>query len=175
MSLNCGVLVDYQIDNLAEAGMVAPFDRELVNPASLDVRLGSPILIESHQEGGWAPFPISEYTEEAPWLLKPNELILAPTVELFNFPKNVCGQFFLKSSRAWDGLEHLHAGWIDAGWHGSVLTMELRNMRNLHPIKLWPGMRIGQIVFHGLSTQPRFCYAKTGRYNNDTKVQGAKP
>ena len=42
------ILCDYEIRALCEgSGMVSPFDADLVNPASLDVRLGDVLLIES--------------------------------------------------------------------------------------------------------------------------------
>ena len=168
------VLVDYQIRNLCETGMVSPFDPELVNPASLDVRLESNILIEAHQDSTWAPLDISGFSESSPWHLEPGQFILAPTLETFHIPRTVSGQFLLKSSRAREGLQHLLAGWIDPGWHGSKLTMELKNIRQLHPIALWPGMRIGQIVFHEVNTAPLRSYELTGRYNQDQAAQGSK-
>lgn len=168
------VLADFQIANLCQAGMVQPFDPALVNPASLDVRLGNNILIEAHQESTWAPLDISAYTKHDPYLLRPGQFILAETVETFDIPKDVSAQFLLKSSRAREGLQHLLAGWIDPGWHGSKLTLELKNVRQLHPIALWPGMSIGQIVFHAMDSIPQRCYAQTGRYNGDATVQASR-
>lgn len=178
------VLADFQITNLCHAGMVEPFDPALVNPASLDIRLGPEILIEAHQEGGWAPFSIADCSEASPWLLRPGQFILAESVETFNLPASVAGQFLLKSSRAREGLnagdsdpeglQHLLAGWLDPGWHGSRLTMELKNVRQLHPIPLWPGMRIGQVKFTQMAAQPRRSYAQTGRYNGDAGVQASR-
>ena len=40
-------------------------------------------------------------------------------------------------------LTHSTAGWIDPGFSGHV-TLELSNVATL-PIKLWPGMKIGQL------------------------------
>jgi dCTP deaminase len=55
-----------------------------------------------------------------------------------------------------------------------VLTLELKNVRQLHPVRLWPGMKIGQIVFTRMESAPRRSYAVTGRYNGDATVQGSK-
>jgi dCTP deaminase len=63
------------------------------------------------------------------------------------------------------------AGYCDPGWHGSTLTLELHNSRQLHPVALWPGMKIGQMVFHRMAATPQRSYAVTGRYNNHTTVQ----
>ncbi len=167
------VLVDFQIRNLCEAGLVTPFDPALVNPASLDVRLGEIILIESAQDG-WAPLCIAGHCEASPWQLKPGHFILAETMEVFDMPACIAGQFLLKSSRALEGLQHLLAGWLDPGWHGSRLTMELKNVRQLHPVPLWPGMKIGQIKLLRTDAQPQRSYAETGRYNNDPMVQASR-
>ena len=114
---------------------------------------------------------ISRYTEANPYELVPGQFVLAETIEVFDLPKGIAAQFMLKSSRARQGLEHLMAGYCDPGWHGSRLTMELHNSRQLHRIPLWPGMRIGQMVFYRMSKNPMRGYDQTGRYNNQPHVQ----
>jgi hypothetical protein len=47
-------------------------------------------------------------------------------------------------------LMHSTAGYVDPGWEGT-LTLELSNVANL-PIKLYDGMKIGQISFQQLSS-----------------------
>jgi len=131
-------------------------------------------MIEALNPSGWAPFSLAGYSKANPWLLGARQFILGETLELFNIPKTISAQFLLKSSRAREGLNHLLAGWIDPGWHGSRLTLELHNVRQLHPVALWPGMKIGQIVFHDLSAQPERSYAITGRYNMDANVTASK-
>jgi len=168
------ILCDWEITALCENGMVTPFMGELVNPASLDVRLGHLLLIESVQSSEMVPYPLDRHTEDGPYLLVPGQFVLAQTVEMFNLPIDIAAQFMLKSSRAREGLEHLMAGYCDPGWHGSVLTLELHNSRQLHPVPLWPGMKIGQMVFHRMSELPMRSYAQTGRYNNDGTVQESK-
>jgi dCTP deaminase len=169
-------LVDFQIANLCQAspGLVEPFNPEQLNPCSYDVRLGDTLLIESAAGPDLVPYPLHHHSEGDPYLLKPGQFALAPTPEMFNLPPTIAAQFVLKSSRAREGLQHLLAGWCDPGWHGSVLTMELKNVRQLHPIALWPGMRIGQMVFHDVTVRPERHYGQTGRYNGDRTVQGSK-
>jgi len=166
------ILAAWEIRALCEGGMVPPFDPELVNPASLDVRLGDTLLLESAESPKMVRFPLgNHFTQDEPYLLRPGQFVLAETIETFNLPDFIAPQFMLKSSRAREGLEHLMAGYCDPGWHGSKLTMELHNSRQLHPVALWPGMKIGQMVFHRMSSRPLRSYAKTGRYNNHTTVQ----
>ena len=168
------ILADWQITARCVGGMVTPFDPELVNPASLDVRLGDALLIESAVDDVMVPYPLAGHTQENPYLLVPGQFVLAETVEMFNIPDDLAVEFKLKSSRAREGIDHAKAGFGDPGWHGSVLTMELKNNRQLHPVPLWPGMKIGQMVFHQMAATPQRSYALTGRYNGDTTVQGSR-
>ena len=168
------ILADWQITARATGGMITPFDREQINPASYDVRLGDVLLLESAEGPDLVPYPLRGHTLENPYLLRPGQFVLAHTVEVFNLPDDIAAQFMLKSSRAREGLEHLMAGYCDPGWHGSTLTMELHNSRQLQPVPLWPGMKIGQMVFHHLAGIPQRSYAITGRYNGDTSAQQSK-
>ncbi len=167
------ILCDHEIFNLAKRGLVTPFHQELVNPASLDVRLGENLLVEMPQSPALLPYSIAGHSQENPFMLQPHEFILSETMEEFKLPDCVAGQLALKSSRAREGIEHLLAGYIDPGYEGR-LTLELQNARAMHPVALWPGMRIAQIVFHKMSMLPGKSYALTGRYQNDTAVQASK-
>jgi len=168
-----GILCDHEIHNLARRNLVAPFLPEMVNPTSLDVRLGENLLVEQEEVPALLPYSIAGATQEKPFLLYPHQFVLAETVEEFKLPDCVAGQLALKSSRAREGIEHLLAGYIDPGYRGR-LTLELQNARSLHPVALWPGMRIAQIVFHKMSMLPGKSYALTGRYQGDIAVQGSK-
>lgn len=167
------ILADWEIQNACHDGLVVPFTEELLNPASLDVRLGAELLIESAQSSDLVTYPLRFHTQAEPYLLKPGQFVLAQTIEVFNLPDTIAAEFRLKSSRAREGLDQALAVWCDPGWHGSVLTLELRNNRQLHPIPLWYGMRIGQMVFHRMSARPKQSYAKTGRYNGHQTVVGS--
>jgi len=168
-----GTLADWQIKGYCRGGMVVPFDDPtLLNPASLDVRLGNLIYVE---EGGeFELLDLSSATKNDPWFLRPNEFVLGQTLEEFNIPDNLCATFALKSSLARAGFEHLLAGFIDPGFNNSVLTLELKNARTTKSLPLWPGMRIGQIIFHEMSATPLKSYRESGRYNNDKQVTKCK-
>ena len=164
------ILCDFEISALCDGGMVEGYLPELINPASLDVRLASNLLIEAASSPELVPLDLSGFDQEHPFPLKPGQFVLASTIEVFHLPSTVAAQFMLKSSRAREGLEHLMAGYCDPGWNGSQLTMELHNSRQLHPVGLWPGMRIGQMVFHRMSAAPLRDYGQTGRYNSKPQV-----
>ena len=168
------ILCDHEILDLCNAGMVEGFDPDLINPASLDVRLGDTLLIESAQSRQLVQYPLHRHSEADPYAMTPSQFLLASTKETFHIPDNIAAEFRLKSSRAREGLDQALAVWADPGWHGSVLTLELRNNRQLWPQLLWPGMKIGQMVFHKMSDRPMRSYALTGRYNGDPSVMASK-
>lgn len=168
-------LPDFEIHDLCKRhALVVPFDPDLVNPASIDVLLGDRLMIEVPERPELQILGINDHTAENPYLLQPGEFVLAQTREILNIPDSLAAQFVLKSSRAREGLEHLLAGYIDPGFYGSVLTLELQNARRLHPVALWPGMRIGQLVFHKMEGIPARSYKITGRYNADLAVTASK-
>jgi dCTP deaminase len=166
-------LPDFRIRQLCEAGMVEPFDPSLVNPASLDLRLGHSLLIESAESPAMVPYPFHNHSEEKPYLLVPGQFVLAPTLEFVRVPEDCSAQFVLKSSRAREGIEHLLAGFLDPGFHG-VVTLELKNSLQLHSVPVWPGMKIGQLVFDRMEAAPERSYALTGRYHGDKDVMQSK-
>jgi dCTP deaminase len=168
------ILSDTEIHDLIEQGMVQHHQPELINPASLDLRLGDLIMLESVESHQMIPLSIKNYTAEHPYELVPGQFILAQTMETFAMPEHIAGLFFLKSSRAREGYENLHAGYADPGWHGSALTLELKNARQLQSLPIYPGLKIGQMVFFRMSQAPALSYAITGSYNNDKLVSASK-
>ena len=165
------ILCDWEIRSQCENGqMVWPFNPELINPASLDVVLGGHLMCESPTEKELFRVDITKATKDDPYWLLPGSFCLAETRECFNLPDDISAQFVLKSSRARDGLNHLLAGWCDPGWHGSKLTLELKNERRYHDLPLHPGLKIGQMVFHLMNNVPIHSYALTGNYNNHGTV-----
>jgi dCTP deaminase len=169
------VMVDWMIRRQAEMfGLVHPYDPDLVNPASLDLRLGDHLLIESC-EHEFVRYDLTAHSKSDPYELNPGQFVLEPSLETINLPPYLVGEVRLKSSMARCGLEHLNAGYCDPGWNGSKLTMELKNMRQLGWVPLWPGMRIVQMKLTKLACMPSKHYGEVGRYNGDQGAQEAKP
>lgn len=175
---------------ILKAGVLENAVPENINSASIDIRLGRHILIEDMTEA-WKysqhPQVLSlknrdklntlshDLVNEGSFTLQPGQFILAQSFEVFHLPNNISAEYKLKSSMARIGLEHLNAGWCDAGWNGSVLTLELRNLTAHHPIRLEYLDSIGQMVFYRHKLVPaEGSYATRGRYNQDRKVQGVK-
>lgn len=168
-------LNDTEIKAICSDGFITPFSDELINPASIDIRLGNRILIEQPSKRQMDELSLADhgYSEQHPFRLLPGQFILAPSLERFNFPSSVAGQFLLKSSLMREGLNASLAGWCDPGWHDSVLTIGLKNWLQWHPVLLWPGRKIGQLVLHSVNS-PELSYADVGRYNNSCSVAESK-
>lgn len=87
-------------------------------------------------------------------------------------PDDLAGRLEGKSSLGRLGLlTHSTAGFIDPGFSGGHITLELSNVANL-PITLWPGMKIGQLCLIRLSSpaeHPPYGSAKVG-----SKYQGQR-
>ncbi len=176
-----------EICDLVEAGVVLNSSREFVNAASLDLTLGRRVLIESRGLRGAAQEvslgkrePLNTVALDIDpargFLLYPGEFVLCQTEQVFNLPDWLSAEYKLKSSMARVGLEHLNAGWADAGWNGSVLTLEFKNMTRHHGIRLFPGDRIGQMIFYRHAEVPEHAsYRNKGAYNGHTQVTGAQP
>lgn len=161
-------LPDHRIRQLALEGMISPFREGQLNPASYDVTLGDVIILE--EKMGFREIDISQATAESPYWLAPGEFCLAETQEIFSLPDNVAAQFALKSSRAREGFENLLAGYCDPGWHGSRLTLELKNALVWSDLPLWPGLLIGQMIFDAMLEPCERSYRETGRYNLHNRV-----
>jgi dCTP deaminase len=93
---------------------------------------------------------------------------------MFFLPNNLSAEYKTKSTMARNGLDHALAGWCDAGWNSSVLTLELKNQTRNHHIILKPGMKIGQMIFHRHEDAGYFSYSAKGSYNGDATVQAGK-
>lgn len=109
------------------------------------------------------------------YVLYPGEVCLAHSVEKFHLPSHITAEYRLKSSMGRVFFEHLHAGWADPGWHGSVLTLEFVNMSQRHPILLTAGIKCGQVCFYRHEPVPEDrSYAVRGQYNNDETATESK-
>ncbi len=70
-------------------------------------------------------------------------------------------------------LTHSTAGFIDAGFSGHV-TLELSNVATL-PIKLWPGMKIGQLCFFRLTSPAEAPYGSGAQGSRYQGQRGPTP
>jgi len=161
------LLSDRDIRAEVAAGRVAlePYEDDMVQPSSVDIRLDRTFrTFENHRYPHIDPAQEQpELTREVepvgddPFILHPGEFVLGSTYEQVTLPDDVAARLEGKSSLGRLGLlTHSTAGFIDPGFSGHV-TLELSNVATL-PIKLWPGMKIGQLCFFRLSSPSEHPY-----------------
>jgi dCTP deaminase len=155
------ILSDGDILTALEAGDIAiePFQRSLLQPASVDIRIAARFLIFSnHRYTSIDPrqrqedlTEMVEVGEGECFVLHPGEFVLGSTLERISLGPAHVARLEGKSSLGRLGLLcHATAGWIDPGFAGRV-TLELSNVAQL-PIQIHPGMPIGQLSFARLSS-----------------------
>jgi dCTP deaminase len=144
---------------------IEPFDPAMVQPSSVDVRLDRFFRVfENHKYSEIDPsIEQPELTRELEvaadehFILHPGEFVLASTYEVITLPDDIAGRLEGKSSLGRLGLlTHSTAGFIDPGFSGHI-TLELSNVANL-PVKLFPGMKIGQLCLIKLSSPAEHPY-----------------
>ncbi len=157
------LLSDKDIRAEIDAGRVRidPYEESMVQPSSIDVRLDRYFRVfENHRYPHIDPSVeqsdltrLVEPEGDEPFILHPGEFVLASTYEVISLPDDLASRLEGKSSLGRLGLvTHSTAGFIDPGFSGHV-TLELSNLATL-PIKLWPGMKIGQLCMFRLSSPP---------------------
>jgi dCTP deaminase len=144
---------------------IDPFEDDLVQPSSVDVRLDNLFRVfnntrYTHIDPSVRQDDLTtlvEPKEGEPFVLHPGEFVLGSTLERCTLPDNLAGRLEGKSSLGRLGLlTHSTAGFIDPGFTGHI-TLELSNVANL-PITLWPGMKIGQLCLFRLSSAAEHPY-----------------
>ncbi|WBB96939.1 MULTISPECIES: dCTP deaminase [unclassified Solwaraspora] len=142
-----------------------PFESSLIQPSSIDVRLDRYFRVfnnhlYTHIDPATRQDDLTSQVEVPsgdPFVLHPGEFVLASTLEVVSLGDGLAARLEGKSSLGRLGLlTHSTAGFIDPGFSGHV-TLELSNVANL-PIKLWPGMRIGQLCIFRLSSPSEHPY-----------------
>ena len=161
------VLSDGTIVRLVEEGRIRidPWDPALVQPASVDLRLGDSFRVFHNHKTSAIDLrdPPTNLTEEVrppdgePFVIHPGEFCLGRTVEWIELPADIVARIEGKSSLGRLGLiVHATAGFCDPGWKGT-LTLELTNLTRV-PIKLYAGLPIAQLSFMTLDAPARRPY-----------------
>ena len=149
---------------------LTPYDRAMLQPASVDVRLDRQFRVfENHRTSRIDPAQeqpeltrLVEPGDGEPFVLHPGEFVLASTYELVSLPDDLAARLEGKSSLGRLGLvTHSTAGFIDPGFEGHV-TLELSNLATL-PILLWPGMKVGQLAVFQMTGPAEFPYGSAVR------------
>ena len=169
---------DYRLAVIGSAS-IRPFDKAMVNPASIDLRLGSTIRLPRWYWRNPLTRPFAwafsskdpkrnpdefwgKSTEFKTFTLWPGQFVLCHSLEVTEIPLDHVAILLSKSSTGRIGLEHLHAGYGDPGFHGQW-TFELINMAPW-PVRLVAGQPLMQLVYMQMNGRPDQGYAQTGRY-----------
>jgi len=143
--------------------VVTPLDNpELqIQPSSIDLRLATTFVVYRLPHvpciDPLDPKTVEGYTEtiEIPegeaFVLQPGEFALGSTVERVEIPPDLVARVEGRSSIGRLAVVvHATAGFIDPGFQGRI-TLELSNLGRC-AVKLYPGMRISQIVLHTMTS-----------------------
>ena len=147
-------------------------ERLQIQPASIDVRLSDEFVI-------YRPSQVSCLDPRDPqtlvaasqrlhvpygeaFVLHPGEFGLGSTIEEVAIPHDLVATVDGRSSIGRLAVViHATAGFIDPGFEGQI-TLELSNIGPI-PVKLYPGMRVAQLVFHELKSPSEVPYGSAER------------
>ncbi len=180
-------LSDGEIKKALKTGdiIIEDFDENRLQPASYDVLLGNEFMIfDKHKLDIIDPREdVSKYMtkvvlkdEDDYFVLHPKEFALSMTKDYIGVNQKYACEIMGKSSLARLGLiVHTTAGFIDPGNELNI-TLEFFNTNSI-PIKLYPGMKIGQIAFYKLGEPCQRPYGSDGlnsKYYKARTVQGSQ-
>lgn len=174
------LFADHQIRSKIEFGYitVSPYDAMMVQPASLDMRLGCDFIRYFATDTPIDPErpddKLERFTAEK-LVIEPGEFILGTTLERVGICPEIAARVEGKSTLGRLGLiVHSTAGFVDPGFKGNI-TLEMANI-NTRPIILRAGMKICQMSFYPMSAPAERPYGheKLGsHYHNQIGVTPA--
>jgi dCTP deaminase len=153
--------------------LVTPLaDPELqIQPASIDLRLADEFIVYKPGQISCLdprnPQTLTAATElvkvgnggEDAFILHSGEFALGSTIERVRIPPDLVARVDGRSSIGRLAVViHATAGFIDPGFEGQI-TLELSNLGRI-PVKLYPGMRIAQIVLQSMSSPAEVPYGE---------------
>lgn len=168
------VLTGEQIREYIRVGkiVIEPFDEKLIGPSQVDLRLGNKFrvfkeneLVDPHDEKSIERNTELVDTGGESFVLQPKQLVLGITLERIAVPNDLVASIEGRSSVARMGVFiHISSGHVNpgSGARGPIpVTLEILNM-NPSPVKLYPGMRICQLLFYTMDRAVRLGYDDLG-------------
>ncbi len=154
-------------EKLGNEIIIEPYNEKQLNPNSYNIRLHNELLLytqsvlDMRQPNETKKIIIPE----SGLVLNPNTLYLGRTVE-YTKTTNLVPMIEGRSSIGRLGLFiHITAGFGDVGFNG-YWTLE---MFCVHPIKIYPGVEIGQIFYHNIDGD--FTPYVSNKYQNNQGIQ----
>lgn len=146
----------------ANRSIIEPFDDNLVQPNSYEVRLADKIIVMRHNSDG----VLEDVEVKLPYVMRKNEFILGSTIERVTIPNGVVVQVDGKSTLGRLGvLVHFTAGLCDSGFCGNI-TLEM--MSFMKPVELTAGMCIAQLVFQDADKCDKLYGSCNNHYQNQS-------
>ena len=163
-----------------------PIDLSLqLGSCSIDLRLGKTFRVFEHSKHPFIdPFSnkysadvtkLIEVADSEPFILHPNDFVLATTIEHFELSDDLVARLEGRSSLGRLGIVvHSTASIFEPGWKGKVV-MELGNLGRM-PVALYPGMRVCALTFEELSSPADVPYhqKKGAKYVNQKYPDASK-
>lgn len=152
---------------------ITPVEKEQIQPASVDVRLGNTFSIVEDMSRGILSLDneiVYKTITADTYVLLPGQFVLASTMEYFELPDNLTAFVEGRSSLGRIGLFIQNAGWVDPGFRGEI-TLELFNA-NRCAIELKAGRRVGQLVFAQLDDTA--LNPSSGKYQGQRGATGSR-
>ena len=152
--------------------VIEPFDEKLIGPSQVDLCLGNKFrvfkeneLVDPHDKKSIERNTELVDTKGEPFVLQPGQLVLGITRERIAVPNDLVASIEGRSSVARMGVFiHISSGHVNPGSGARdpiPITLEILNM-NPAPVKLYPGMRICQLLFYSLDRAVRVGYDDLG-------------
>jgi len=170
--------------NYVKKLVVTPLlSEDQIGPASIDIRLGSSIIIprktyadkqdvterDTIREVERRLYEKRRLKYHSRFILHPNQLILGVTLEYLSLPDNLFCTIASRSSWGRLGLIIATAAAVQPGYKG-CLTLELVNLSE-SPIALYPGLLVGQLVFEEVAEKHGEPAHYSGRYDCPTEAE----
>jgi dCTP deaminase len=173
------ILNDKTIRKYISEGLliIDPLDEIQIQPSSVDLRLGYDFLVYPDdievldvRDPYFSNRLIREEASLDGFVIKPKQFVLATTIEYIKLPDFITAFVEGRSSLGRLGLFIENAGWVDAGFEGTI-TLEFYNANSV-PIKIYPEMRICQLVFAEMKEKAEKPYR--GKYQGQRGTTGSK-
>lgn len=164
--------------------LIDPFDERLIGPSQVDLRLGSKFrifratnLVDPLDKNSVEENTELVDTKGKPFVIQPGQLILGVTLEKVAVPNDLVASIEGRSSIARIGVFiHISSGHVNpgSGLKGPMpVTLEILNM-NPAPVKLYPGMRICQLLFYTMDRAVSRGYDEIGgKYSGKLEPAGS--
>lgn len=164
---------DVAIRSAIAHGYISGVDESMINPASLNIRLGNSFLVPKSKQkiilGERVEYQEFHLKAGDRFVIKPGHFVLGTTLERLNLPDRISAFVQGRSSIGRIGLTIQNAGFVDPGFQGNI-TLELIN-DSPFPIYLLPGYPVGQLVFLETSEVK---HPYSGKYQGQVEATGSR-